>query len=99
VHFIYRKPKKWLLWQCPLGAGYRQYLHSVGQPLKPPLHCLVAIGISIGLAVFAEMTAECPYTLHWDALPPSKLPLRMGRSGPPYNMWFRSHARVLNPDN
>ena len=25
-------------------------------------------GISIGLAIFAQMTAECPYTLQWDAV-------------------------------
>jgi len=28
--------KKWLPWQPPLVAGYRQYLHSVGRTLKPP---------------------------------------------------------------
>jgi len=32
----HRKPKKWLPWQRPSGAGYRQYLHSVGRPLKAP---------------------------------------------------------------
>jgi len=31
------------------------------------------------------MTAECPYTLQWDAPFPSKLPLPMGGSGPPSN--------------
>jgi len=45
-------------------------------------------GISISLAVFAQMTAECPYTLQWVPLSPSKLPLPMGGSGPPYNTWF-----------
>jgi len=34
-------------------------------------------GISIGSAVFAQLTAEGPlYTLQWDA--PSKFPLRVG---------------------
>jgi len=33
---------------------------------------------SIGSAVFAQFTAESPYTLQWDALPPSKLPSPMG---------------------
>ena len=32
----HRKRKKWLPWQRPLVAGCRQYLHSVGRPLKPP---------------------------------------------------------------
>jgi len=35
VHPIHRKPKR-LPWQRPLGAGYWQYLHYVGRPLKPP---------------------------------------------------------------
>jgi len=39
-------------------------------------------GISIGSAVFAQLTAECPYTLQWDAPSPSKLPLRMGDLDP-----------------
>jgi len=36
VHPIYRERQKWLTWQRPLVAGYRQYLHFVGRPLKPP---------------------------------------------------------------
>ena len=38
-------------------------------------------GISVGSAVFAEMTANCPYTLQWDVPSPSKLPLPMGGCG------------------
>ena len=30
-------------------------------------------GISIGSAVFAQMSAECPYTLQWDAPFPLKI--------------------------
>jgi len=33
--------------------------------------------ILITTAVFAQLTAESPYTLHWPPLFPSKLPLRM----------------------
>jgi len=29
-------PKLVAIWQRPLVAGCRQYLHSVGRPLKPP---------------------------------------------------------------
>ena len=29
------KAKNWLLWQRPLGAGYRQYLHSVDDHSNP----------------------------------------------------------------
>jgi len=39
-------------------------------------------GISIGLAVFVQMTAESHYTLQWDAPSPSKLPLLMGDLDP-----------------
>jgi len=38
----------------------------------------------IGSAVFAQMTAECPYTSQWDALPPAK-------------KISHSHGEVLNP--
>jgi len=39
-------------------------------------------GISIVSAVFAQMTAECPYTLQWDApCPPQNCPF-------PSNTWF-----------
>jgi len=53
-------------------------------------------GITIGSAVFAQMTAECPYTLQWAAPPPSKLPIPMEASGPPSNTWFPAPTRVLN---
>jgi len=39
-------------------------------------------GTSIGSAVFAQMTAECLYTLQWFVCFPSKLPLPMLASGP-----------------
>ena len=39
-------------------------------------------GISIGSAVFAQMTAECPYTLQWDAPSPLKIEHFHGGSGP-----------------
>jgi len=55
-------------------------------------------GILIVSAVFARVTAECPYTLLWDAPFPSKLPLPIGGSGPPSNTWFPWPTRVLNPN-
>jgi len=39
-------------------------------------------GTSIGSAVFAQMTAECLYSLQWFVCSPSKLPLPMLASGP-----------------
>ena len=38
--------------------------------------------ISIGSAVFAQITAESPYTLQWHVPPPSKLPIPMGDLNP-----------------
>jgi len=42
------------------------------------------------------MTAECPYTLEWDARFPSKLSLPMDGSGPTSNTWFPGSTRILS---
>jgi len=64
-------------------------------------------GTSIVSAVFAQMTAECPYTLEWFACSLSKLPLPMGDWTPcntPWRIWtpcntrFLGPTRVLNPN-
>jgi len=47
-----------------------------------PIRVQNSNGTSIGSAVFAQMTAECLYTLQWFACFPSKLPLLMLASGP-----------------
>jgi len=39
-------------------------------------------GTSNGSAMFAQMTAECTYTLQWFAYSPSKVPLPTSASGP-----------------
>jgi len=46
---------------------------SLGRPTQ--VH--TTNGISISSAVFAQLTAEGPYTLQWAAPSPSKLPLRV----------------------
>jgi len=55
-------------------------------------------GISIGSAVFTRMTAECPYTLQWDAPFPLKIAPSHGGSGPPSNTWFPGPTRILSPN-
>jgi len=40
-------------------------------------------GISIGSAVFAQLSAQSPYTLEWAALFPLKIAPRMGDLDPP----------------
>ena len=56
-------------------------------------------GISIGLAVFAQMTAESPYALQWDAPFPLKISPFHGGSRPPSNTWFLGLSRVLNSNS
>ena len=58
----------------PLGRSPVSYTH---------LRAHRPNGISISSAIFALMTAECPYTLQWDALPPLKIAPSYGGSGPP----------------
>jgi len=55
-------------------------------------------GISIGSSVFAQMTAECLYTLQWDALFPLKIAASHGGIWTPSNTWFFRPIRVLNPN-
>jgi len=44
------------------------------------------------------MTAECPYTLQWDAPFPLKIAPYMGDLDPSSNIWFPGHIRVMNPN-
>jgi len=49
---------------------------------------IIPKGISISSAVFAQLTAECPYTLQLATPSPSILPLPMGDLDPPSDTWF-----------
>jgi len=45
------------------------------------------------------MTADCSYTLQWDSLPRSKLPLPMGMLTPSNRpTWFLRPTQVLEPN-
>jgi len=61
-----------------------------------PIRAHKTNGISIGSAIFAQMTAECPCTLQWDA--PSPLTIVPSHEGiwTPSNTWFPGPTRVLN---
>ena len=59
-----------------------------GDTAAPPLFgpCLLwprSPSLATAELLFAQLTAQCPYTLEWAAFLPSKLPLPMGRSGIP----------------
>jgi len=56
-------------------------------------------GISIGSVVFAQMTAECPYTLQWFAHFSLKIAPSHGRIWTSCNTWFLGTTRVLNPND
>jgi len=52
--------------------------------------------MSVGSAVFAQLTAECPYTLQWDAPFPLKIAPSHGGPGTSSNTWFPVPTRVHN---
>jgi len=54
-------------------------------------------GITIGSAVFAQVAAECPYTLQWAPLSP-KIACSHGRSGNQSNTWFLGPIRAYKPN-
>jgi len=63
-----------------------------------PIRAYNPNGISIGSAIFAQMTAECPDTLQWDAPFASQncaFPLGIQT---PSNTWFPEPTQVLNPN-
>jgi len=53
--------------------------------------------ISIGSAVFAQLTAECPYTLQWAASFPQNCPFPWG-IWTSSNIWFLEPTRAHNPN-
>ena len=52
----------------------------------------------ISSAVFAQVTAECPYTLQQNAPPPLKIAPAHGGSGHPSNASLLGTTRVLSPN-
>jgi len=53
-------------------------------------------GISIGSAIFAQLIAECPYTLQLAASSPLKIALPVVGYRPPFNTWFLGPTHVLS---
>jgi len=63
-----------------------------------PMRAHISNCTSIGSAVFAQMTAECPYTLQWFTRFPFKIAPSHGGIRTPCNTWFLGPTRVLNPN-
>jgi len=55
-------------------------------------------GISIGSAVFVQITAEHPYSLQWATLYPLKITPYYGRIWTPSNTWFLTLTQAHNPN-
>jgi len=69
MYTAYIERQKWLPWQLPLVAGYLQYLHSVGQPFKPPsiISCLVAIvHLRHSISAMSSSDSLTPKTHPWN---------------------------------
>jgi len=63
-----------------------------------PIQVQIANGISIGSAVFAQLTAVSPYTLQWTTLsPPQNCPFPWG-IWPPSNTGFLGPIQAHNPN-
>jgi len=54
-------------------------------------------GISIGVAVFAQLKADAPHTLRWVPLSPKKIALPTRGSGPPSKTWFLGPIQPKTP--
>jgi len=88
-----------------IAATHRWFsgIHHVALVCTQPNTCFlgpsrvqIPNGISIGSAVFAQMTAECRYTLQQDAPSPQNYQFPWGIWSPS-NTWFAGPTRVLNP--
>jgi len=79
----------------PVGSETPSNMRFLG-----PIRVQNPNGISTGSSVFAQMTAECPYTLQRQAPFPSKLSLTTEPGGiwTPSNTWFPGPTRFLNPN-
>jgi len=77
---------------CSGASGPHVIYASLGPPESITQNC-----ISIGSAVFAQLTAECCYTLHRAAPLPLIITPSQGGYGPPSNTWFLGPIRAHNP--
>jgi len=62
-----------------------------------PSRVFIQNHMSIGWAVFAQLTIECPITVHAPLYSP-KLPLHLGELRPPCNTWYIRHTQVIIPN-
>ena len=63
-------------------VSWRQCAPNLTYVSLPPSRDHTPNGISIGSAVFAQLTAQSPYTLQWADFSHSELPISIGGSGP-----------------
>jgi len=96
VSILYNGPPLPLKIAPSHGASGRHTLYNFWAHPSPQVQTA-----SIGSAVFKQMTAECPYTLQWAALSPSKLPTPVWDVDPHLIglQWFPGPTTVLNPND
>ena len=88
------KAKNWLPWQRPSAPVDPNLTRFFG-----PIRAHNPNSISIGSAVFAQMTVEYPYTLQSNTPFPQKIAPFHGGSGSLSNTWFPGPTKVLNPNS
>ena len=88
-----------------MGAPFPKIAPSHGESGLPckiqflgPIQAHRPNSISIGSAVFAQMTAECPYALQGEAPFPFKITPFPWGIWTLSNTWFPGPTRVLNPN-
>jgi len=68
---------------CPVVfAWWRQYAPPSNTCFFRPTRVLITNDVLMGWATFAQLTAECPYTLQWAPSFPSALSLQVEVTGP-----------------
>ena len=78
---------------CPLPVGGSAPLSYTW--FLRPTRVLFQNGISISLAVFAQLTADCPITFQWTTtFSPKNCPFPLG-IGSPSNKWYLWPTRVI----
>jgi len=83
--FAFTAPRQNSVNTCDIMLCWTHQVHI-------PMHTLIS------LAIFAQLTAETPYILHWAAPFPLKIVPCHGGSGPLSNIFLLGSTQVHNPN-
>jgi len=79
-------------WSCDVLHRFKWLAEFIYNNIYNIYFLRMANGISIGSAVFAQMTEECPYTLQWEPFPLRIAPSH-GGMWTPSNTWFHPNSQ------